>query len=380
MSIRVIASVTNDINHDIRVDRICSSLHNNGYEVLLVGRKRPDSKAIEKRGYNTQRFSLPFDSGLLFYAVYNIRLFIFLLFSKADIFLANDLDTLAANYLAARIRGKKLVYDSHEYFCYVPELNDRPRVQGVWKSIERKIFPTLRNVMTVNTSLADIYSDEYNVSVQVIRNVPVSSKHDDNDNDNDDDNDNSDKLLKTHQGKNKIIYQGVLNKDRGIEESISAMRFVQNAVLLIAGEGDLSKELRELVKKEELKDKVEFLGRIKLEELRKITRSCALGLSLEKDTCLSYRYSLPNKIFDYMHAGIPVLSSDLIEKRNLIEKCDIGLVIDNCEPEHIGSKINEMLSNTEKRFWWKQNALNSAKQFNWELEEQKLLRFYENIS
>lgn len=374
MSKRIIASVTNDINHDNRVDRICTSLQNNGYEVILVGRTRADSKPISKRSYGTKRFTLPFDTGPLFYAVYNIRLFFFLLFSKADIFVANDLDTLRANYLAARLRGVKLIYDSHEYFCYVPELINRPRVQGIWKSIEKKIFPTLRNVMTVNNSLAEIYADEYKVPVEVIRNVPVSLKHDDHDND-----DNLE-VLAAHQGKSMIIYQGVLNKDRGIEGSILAMRFVKNAVLLIAGEGDLSKELRKLTKKEELNVKVEFLGRIKPNELKKITEACDLGLSLEKDTCLSYKYSLPNKIFDYMHAGIPVLSSDLIEKRRLMEKCEIGLLIDNYEPQHIGNKINEMLSDTEKRFWWKQNALNGAKQFNWELEEQKLLKFYENIT
>jgi len=376
MSKVVIASVTNDINHDNRVDRICSSLQNNGYELMLIGRKRPGSKPIEKRNYSTRRFSLPFDKGPLFYASYNVRLFFFLLFSKADICLANDLDTLPANFLAARIRGKKLVYDSHEYFCYVPELNDRPYVRRIWKFIEKKIFPKLKNVMTVNSSLADIFSDEYKVNIEIIRNVPVSEKHSDDDGDQN----NEAVFLKEHQDKSKIIYQGVLNKDRGIEESILAMRYVENAVLLIAGEGDLSKELRKLAKKEGLSDKVEFLGRLNLTELGKITRLCTLGLSLEKDTCLSYRYSLPNKIFNYMHAGIPVLSSDLIEKRGLIEKCEMGLFIESYDPEHIGSMINEMLSNSEKIFWWKQNSLKGAKQFNWEIEEQKLLRFYENIA
>ena len=356
MSIRVISSVTNDLNHDNRVDRICTSLQNNGYEVMLVGRNRPGSKRVDKRIYSTKRFSLPFDKGSLFYASYNIWLFFYLLFRKADIFLANDLDTLPANYLAARIRGKKLVYDSHEYFCYVPELINRPKVQGFWKSLERRIFPKLRNVMTVNTSLAEIFSKEYKVAIEVIKNVPTSLGNGEVKNEND----SVLKALKQHEGKNKIIYQGVLNKDRGIEESILAMRHLKNAILFLAGEGDLSKELRTLTKKEGLNDKVEFMGRLKQHDLRLLTQNCDLGLSLEKDTCLSYRYSLPNKIFDYMHAGIPVLSSDLIEKRNLLEKCEIGVLIDTFEPEHISSTINEMLSNTEKRFRWKQNALNGA--------------------
>lgn len=375
MSIRVIASVTNDINHDNRVDRICTGLQNNGYDVLLLGRMRVGSQPLDGRTYNTKRFTLPFNKGPLFYAAYNIRLFVFLVFSKADIFIANDLDTLPANYLAARLRGKKLVYDSHEYFCHVPELNNRPMVKSIWQYIEKRIFPNLKNVMTVNDSLAELFTGQYKVEVAVIKNVPASAEHYDDDSDNDDDV----KLPKGHQGKYKIIYQGVLNKDRGIEESILAMKHVENAVLLICGEGDLSGSLRQLAKKERLTDKVEFPGRIEAGELKRITRSCDLGLSLEKDTCLSYRYSLPNKIFDYMHAGIPVLSSNLVEKKRLLEQCQMGILIDNHEPEHIGLKINEMLSNTEKRFWWKQNALNGARQFNWEIEERKLLKFYEGI-
>ena len=150
---KIIVSVTNDLTYDQRVGKVCMSLHNQGYEICLVGRLLKDSAQID-RPYSVKRFKLLFNQGFLFYAFFNLRLFIFLLFSKGDIYHANDLDTLLANWLASKIKKKKLVYDTHEYFTGVPEIQDRPSVKKVWEAIEKKIFPTLKHVFTVNSSIA----------------------------------------------------------------------------------------------------------------------------------------------------------------------------------------------------------------------------------
>ena len=121
---KVILSVTNDLSFDQRVDKMCNTLYNLGFEVKLIGRFLPESKPLE-RVYQTKRIKLFFTKGALFYAFFNFRLFFVLIFSKVDIYHSNDLDTLLANYLAAKIRRKELVYDSHEYFLGVPEIQDR---------------------------------------------------------------------------------------------------------------------------------------------------------------------------------------------------------------------------------------------------------------
>ena len=156
---KVIFSVTNDLITDKRVHKACLTLHNADYDVTLIGRITNSQSKIE-RLYKTKRFKLLFNHGFLFYAFYNIRLFIYLLSQKADILVANDLDTLPANYLCAKLLGRKLVYDTHEYFCHTPELSNRQFVQSFWLSIEKLMFPKLKTVITVNNTIANIYSKE----------------------------------------------------------------------------------------------------------------------------------------------------------------------------------------------------------------------------
>jgi len=170
---RALVSVTNDLATDNRAHRSCSVLQELGYEVLLVGRRLPGSLPLE-RPYRTRRMRLLFNKGPLFYAEYNTRLFFLLLCSRVTLLFSNDLDTLLPNFLVARLRGKKLVYDTHEFYTEVPELVRRPRVRAVWLAIERWIFPRLRTVITVNGSIAEAYRARYGNTVDVVRNIPMA--------------------------------------------------------------------------------------------------------------------------------------------------------------------------------------------------------------
>ncbi len=169
---RVVLSVTNDILGDQRVDKVCHTLIKMGFEVLVVGRLRKNSPEITGKPYRTKRFRLLFDKGPLFYAEYNLRLFFYLLFVRCDILVAKDLDTLLPNTLVSKLRRKKLVYDSHEYFCGILEVIERPRVRKAWLAIERFCFPKLEHVITVSQSIADQYKQEYGKEVAVVRNIP----------------------------------------------------------------------------------------------------------------------------------------------------------------------------------------------------------------
>ena len=257
---RVIVSVTNDLSTDQRVHKVCLFLVKNGYEVTLVGRLQNKSLPLEERPYKTRRLKILIEKGALFYALFNVRLFFFLLFNKASVLVANDLDTLLPNYLVSKLKDVSIVYDSHEYFCGVPELINRPRVQSTWHFIEKSIFPKLKYIYTVNDSIASLYKDEYKVEVGVVRNVPILLPQQ---------NKLSRKELNLPENIPLIIYQGAgINIDRGAEEAVMAMEFVNNAILLIVGSGDVIETLKHLALKPELKGKIIFIPKLPFELLK----------------------------------------------------------------------------------------------------------------
>ncbi len=316
------------------------------------------------------RMKLLFTKGALFYMCFNVRLFFVLLFVKGHIFHSNDLDTLLANRLASLIRRKPLVYDTHELFTEVPELIQRPAVRKIWLRIERWIFPRLKYVFTVNQSIAEIYSEKYGKDVKVLRNVPpLSLEYEQADR----------KAFGLDEKKKIIILQGAgINIDRGAEELLEAMKLTEGIQLVIAGSGDVINMLKHESESSQLQGKVIFFDKMPHAELMKLTRCADCGLSLDKDTNLNYRYSLPNKLFDYIHVGIPVLVSRLPEIEKIVIQYGIGIFIESHEPQEIANRIYEILWNFPEGHWT--TALKRAsKELCWDNEKQQLISIYEQI-
>lgn len=370
---RVIVSVTNDLSTDQRVNRTSNTLMKLGFDVTLIGRKLSSSQAITGRAYKTKRMRLVFNKGPLFYAEYNIRLFFFILFHKYDLLVSNDLDTLLANYLNHKIKKIPIVYDSHEYYTETPELVNRPRVQKIWERIEKSIFPKLKDVITVNKSIAGLYKKKYVLDLKVVRNIPASKSF----NSGDYPNLKTKSELSIPTDKKIVILQGAgINIQRGAEEAVEAMQYLNGVVLFIIGGGDVINILKEKTETLNLKDKIIFIPKIPAEELFNYTKLADIGLTIDKDTNINYRYSLPNKLFDYIEAGTPILASKLVEIKNIIEKYDIGDFIDSHEPEHIAQKIMSMLEDKARYKKWKENLKFASKDLCWENEEKILIDIY----
>lgn len=357
---KIVVSVSNDIVSDQRVHRVCNTLVDNGYAVVLLGRKKRNSPDLNTYSFKAKRFRLLYEKGPLFYACLNIRLFLFLLFAKADIFLANDLDTLPANYLAAKIRKKKLVYDSHELFTEVPELMGREKVRKIWLKIEKRILPKIKHSYTVCESIARYYNELYGINMQVIRNLPTRKEE----------------VIPFSLRENIIIYQGVLNKGRGLEMLIEAMKQLPEITLLIAGSGDIEAELHLLANSA---PNIKFLGRIAPSDLYKITSSARLGFSLEEDLGLNYRYALPNKIFDYIQAGVPVLVSALPEMQNIVDRYGVGRCSNAVNARQLTNEIQNMLTDKDGLEVYHQNCLKAADILHWENEKHVLNSIFETI-
>ncbi|MGE5425004.1 MAG: glycosyltransferase [Syntrophothermus sp.] len=366
---KVILSVTNDLATDQRVNRVCGTLVKMGFEVLLVGRKRRSSLPLRSRPYRMHRMRLLFEKGPLFYGEYNLRLFLFLLFHKADLLISNDLDTLPGSWLAAVCKSVPVAHDCHEYFRGMPELNNRKGTLKVWKWFEDKIFPRLKTIYAVNASIARIYEQEYHVAVIPIRNVPLRKDHSHMERPQIDGINENDQI---------ILYQGAVNVDRGLEEVILAMKFLKsNAKLLIIGTGDVFENLKQMIARENLSDKVFLTGSIPFEDLFPYTSMATIGISIEKDVSLNYHYCLPNKLLDYIQAGIPVLVSPLPEMEAIINKYNIGRMIGSHEPQELARNIDEMLSDPEKLHLYKENTGPAASELCWENEEKHLMRIFE---
>ncbi|MDN5349406.1 MAG: hypothetical protein PWQ54_802 [Bacteroidales bacterium] len=362
-------SVINDLVTDQRIHKSCLTLQKAGFEVELIGRIMHHSLPIDNRPYKTIRMRLPFEKGPLFYVSFNIRLFFKLLASRQDLLVSNDLDTLLPNFLISRLRGIPLVYDSHEYFTETPELTSRPRIQKIWKTIEAHLVSRLNEMITVNESIAQLFRKQYGLKVHVVRNVPMRLKT----------NEPIDrKVLRLPLDKTILVMQGSgINIHRGAEELLESMQYLENCLLLVIGGGDVLPILKQMSKSLRLEEKVRFLGKMPYQQMMQYTQAADLGFTLDKDTNLNYRFSLPNKLFDYIQAGTPVIASNLPEVRNIIETYKIGKIVGNLTPENIAQVVCECIDNKELMKFWRNNLTFAARKLCWENEEKVLLKVYE---
>lgn len=348
--------VTNDLNQDQRMHRICTTMAAMNHKVILTGRLKPDSLPLMDMPFQQKRIYCFFNQGVLFYAAYNIRIFWLLMVSPVDLIYSVDTDTLLACTLAAKLRRKKLLFDSHEYFVEVPELEKSPIKRAIWQKIEQWCVPFTDLCYTVNESLSNLFTKQFKKTFISIYNVPFRSLE-----------------AKTGRSEEKILlYQGVLNQGRGLEDIITAMPRIEGVKLIIAGTGDIEHKLRTMAESSPAKDRIVFIGWQSPKALRHLAAQATLGLNLLHRGSLSYYYSLANKFFDYMQAGLPSLNMDFPEYRNMIEKYDNGYLLDTLSPDNLVTCIHEILNDKNTLNQKRINSLKAAKTLHWENEASKI--------
>lgn len=362
MSKKIICTVTNDLVYDQRMQRICTSLQGNSFSVELVGRTLERSVTLPRSTFKQTRLTCYFNKGFLFYAEYNIRLFIFLLFNSFDIVCGCDLDTLPAAVLAAKIKRKKVVYDAHEYFPESPELIGKPKKQAFWLLLEKILIPRVDAMYTVTASIAKIFVKKYNVDAKLIRNLPMKDK------------------VELNNNKQAILlYQGAVNIGRGINEMLLAMLKIENASFWIAGDGDEMQHVQHSIKELQLENKVKLLGKKLPTDLQKITQQSFIGINLLENRGLSYYYSLGNKTFDYIQAGVPQIMIGFPEYIALNKQYNIGVLVDEMTVEHIVNAIQILLNDKVLYRKLQENCMQARKELCWQNEEMKLLTIYNSL-
>jgi glycosyltransferase involved in cell wall biosynthesis len=359
--LRLFFTVTNDLEYDQRMAKICGSLASRGYEVVLVGRRSAESHALEQKSFGQKRLNGVFKKGFLFYAEYNCRLFLYLLFRKIDLICAIDLDTIISCWFISKLKGIPRVYDAHELFCEMQEIATRPRIYKYWKYIERYCVPKFKHGYTVSQPIAEEFRKMYGLNYSLIRNVPLL------------------KPLHIPVKKEKyILYQGAVNEGRSFETLIPAMADV-NARLIICGDGNFMEQARSLVQQYGLNEKVIFKGMLSPAVLKEYTLNAWVGVTLFENRGLSNYYSLANRFFDYMHAGIPQLCVGYPAYREINSRFNCAVLIDHPDKEDISRELNNLLDNEPLYNSLQQNCIAARQVFNWEEEEKKLFSFYNSI-
>lgn len=358
---QLIFAVTNDLSYDQRMMRICTSLANAGYGVMLVGVKRKDSKPLLALPFRQKRLHVFFKKGPLFYVEYNLRLFWFLLFQKADCMCAIDLDTIIPVHLVATMRSRKKVYDAHEYFSQLKEVVSRAGVYQFWHSVERILVPRFKAGYTVCKSIADEFHKLYGVSYETIRNLPLAQH-----------------TAGPPATSRIILYQGAVNEARGFEYLVPAMKEV-DAQLVIFGDGNFLQQAMAMVNTYQLTDKIIFKGKFLPGELNEQTGNAYIGINLVEHTGLNQYYSLANKFFDYIQHAVPQVTMNFPEYKTINDQYGVALLLDDLQPASISSALNKLLNDEGLHAKMKEHCILAAKELTWQNEEKKLLHFYRQL-
>ncbi len=363
---KAIICTVSELATDYRLHKLAGTITEAGFEVAFLCRKKKNLIPSKSSNYKTTYLNTIWQKGPLFYLFFNIRIFFFLIFKKQDLIVSVDLDTLVGCGSTRLFKKSKLLFDSHEYFPEVPEIQHKLWIKNIWLTAEKCFIPAIDHGVTVCQPIADLYQKKYDKEFLIIRNAPLANR------------------ISTSVQKQKdpnhtftILYQGAVNHGRALRELIMAMKYVSDAKLLIIGGGDILKELQELASDQS--ERIKFTGKIPFEQLPKYTKQADLGISLLENIGLNNYYALPNRLFDAIQAQLPMLGINFPEIEKFIHENDFGTTISSIEPEKIAKAINNIKDNPEQLKKWRINASIAQKKIYWENEVIELTKILEKI-
>nr|WP_246169854.1 glycosyltransferase [Alkalibaculum sporogenes] len=378
--------VQNNFVNDSRIIKEANSLGKNGYKVLVLALHEIGLKEIEKFEYfDVERVHLITRNKLSKLNVYAQSIKYIEFFNKCirrakifqpDIVHCHDIYTLPIGEKIKKICKCKFIYDSHELWSDVSHRKSSYIYTSFKNNLEKKIVKKSDAVITVCNSIGNKLKEQYNLDqkIVIVRNIPLKR-------DLQQDNDIFRKKYNLDSEKKILLYQGGVQDGRGIEKIVRTMRYLDfKIILIILGNGSLIPDLKHLTKELKIENRVFFHDAVSQEILLDYTSSADLGIHLMENTCLNHYYALPNKIFEYIQANIPIVCSDFPEMKNIIINFKIGEVVDPTDESKIAKVINDVMLSQDKFEIYKTNCKNAKDILNWENEETILLELYRNIS
>lgn len=383
---KVLMIVQNNFVNDSRIIKEANTLGKNGYEVKVLSLHDKDLKEKEKfEFFEVERIHLSTRNKLSKKIVY-IQFIKYLEFYmncikrakkfRPDIVHCHDLATLPIGKRIRNLCNCKLVYDSHELWSHSSGIEKYSKFfLKVRNDLEKKIALKSDAIITVSNSIANKLVDQFGLEKKpiIIRNIPLRKEIKE-------EQDLFRKKFNIKSDEKIILYQGGIEKGRGIEKIIQIIPLIEsNIVLVLLGNGTLIPKLKELTEKLKIQNRVFFHEAINQDILLNYTNSADVGLSLIENCCLSYYYSLPNKMFEFIQANLPIICSDFPEMRNIVKGFEIGEVANPEDKLKIAQAINDIVLNQDKFNYYKKNCQKAKKVLNWENEEKLLLKLYTNL-
>ncbi|MXY07051.1 MAG: glycosyltransferase family 4 protein [Rhodothermaceae bacterium] len=282
---------------------------------------------------------------------------------KSKVYHASDLYTLPAMRQAADRQRARLVFDARELYTHLPSSARRPWVRATWEVIQHLHIHRANCVYTVSESIARHLQKKHNAqNICLMRNIPAPQA-----------------ATPTRSLRERlalppdvtiILHQGNLQKHRGATMMVEAMLQTDNAVLVFMGHGPMRSDTEHLVENLGLHSKVRFIDPVPPDKLLSVTASADVGLTFLEDCCLNHRYALPNKLFEYLAAGVPVVSSDLPEISQIIQRFNVGCVVPPGSTKALAAALSRAVSDTELRKTWAANTPDVQKVFNFTTESE----------
>jgi glycosyltransferase involved in cell wall biosynthesis len=373
---KVISIVLNNFKNDSRVLKENISLQKAGYEVQVVALHEEPLKEYEEiQNISVHRVKLKTRKWSKKKIVQLIKYFEFIYkvvreYKNSDVIHCNDLNTLPIGVIIKKFFNKsvKIVYDAHEY-----EINDKPYENKISIKIkyllEKYLIKYADKIITVSNSIAEEYVKLYGIEKPaIVLNTPLYKEIERKD--------LFRKKLRIEEDKTIFLYQGSLSEGRGIEILLEAFKTIENnkAVIVFMGYGPLEELIKEYSKKYE---NIYFHPAVAHDVLLDYTSSADFGVSIIEDLCLSYRYCLPNKLFEYLMAEVPVIVSNLYEMKKLVEINNIGLVLEKNTADEFKKIIKKVLKLNKVEI--KKSIKKIKSIYNWEKQEKILINVYKDL-
>lgn len=346
---------------DTRVMNLYSSLKERDIDVTVVCFDYRRS-GVTSDNKDFRIYSIPKGgNSLFFYVKFALLLTANLTVKKYDYYFAEDIFTLPFSQLFAGLYNSKLIYDSRELYPFLAGLRKKSTNQKIISYLERRYIYKADNVMVTGEMDGEFLSEYYNLkNILLLRNLPKRVKKTEPVNLRKDLNIPAKDLL--------IVYQGVLLEGRGIEILIKAVKHFDDVHLIILGDGEFKSKFESLAIELNVEMRVHFLGMLTQDKLLNYTAAADLGAALIENLSKSYYFALPNKLFEYIMAEVPVVVSNLPQMKKVVEDYKVGFVMMEWEVEALVELLGKIKENKDQLRDMKRNASKASQKLNWERE------------